>query len=112
MLNRINPTINKKGLFRDLNTLGPFIPGQKGFSLAFGVGQDLDPRIGYYSLSEVQVNYANMPNEKGGYDRDKKKRDLSLVKCETDNFKYDNMSEVMMYGINKLMCIKDPDFSL
>jgi len=53
-----------------------------------------------------------MPNAKGGYDRVKNKRDLLLVKCEMDNFKYKNRSEVMMYSIDKLMCIKDPDFSL
>jgi hypothetical protein len=29
-----------------------------------------------------------------------------------DNFKYENRSEVLMYGIDNLMCIKDPDFSL
>jgi hypothetical protein len=62
MLNKINPTINKKGLLRDLNNEGVLKPAEWGFSLAFGIGQELDPRIGSYSLHEVEVNYTNEPN--------------------------------------------------
>ena len=74
MFNKINPTINKKGLLRDLNNEGILKPSEKGFSIAFGIGQELDPRIGYYSLHEVDTNYTDGPDAQGNFQKVKGKR--------------------------------------
>ena len=37
----------------NLNTQGPFQPQTMGFDFAFGIGEPLDPSIGYYTATEV-----------------------------------------------------------
>jgi len=63
LVTRNNPAVSQQSFLKDLDSEPPFKPyndslGQGGFGFSFGVGRPLDPRIGFYSVSEVLFYYS------------------------------------------------------
>lgn len=88
LLNRINPEINKKSLIRDLNMAGPYVPTDFGFDLAFGVGQPIDPTIGFYTAQYVQFVYVENPAGSGILKKKKIKTTMNIDYCNNGYFNY------------------------
>jgi hypothetical protein len=53
MVTKSNPTIGTESLVMNLATEDAFYPSASGFDFAFGIGIDLDPRIGYYTVNQI-----------------------------------------------------------
>jgi hypothetical protein len=54
LFNKWNPAISKTSMVRNLNTDGPYTPSDYGFDFAFGIYNDLDPSIGYFTVRHLQ----------------------------------------------------------
>jgi hypothetical protein len=112
LFNRINPNVDKKGLIRNLDIEDPFNPQDNGFDFSFGIKEPLDPSIGYYTVTENIQGYA--PNSEGVWGPYKKKLDLEFAECGSDKslFNHPNVTEIKMYGIDRLLCFKRKNYSL
>jgi hypothetical protein len=62
MVTKSNPTIVTESLLRNLATEDVFYPGTSGFDFAFGIGIDLDPRMGYYTVNQIDYDYIEVGN--------------------------------------------------
>jgi hypothetical protein len=56
------------------------------------VGRPLDPKIGFYSVSEVYFYYSKNETDPktGDYKRIKVKRNLEIAECSNKYFMYDD----------------------
>ena len=72
----------------------------------------MDPSYGYYEVFETFTKYSDKPNANGIYEKKKEKRQLELVQCGTDNFIFKNKTEIIMYGVNKMMCLKYKNYTV
>ncbi len=55
-----------------------------------------------------EFNKASTANNK----IDKVKRQVGITECGSDYFKYKNRTEVLMFGVDKLMCLKFENYTL
>jgi hypothetical protein len=62
MVTKSNPNIATESLLRNLASEGAFYPATSGFDFAFGIGIDLDPRIGYYTVNQIDYDYIEVIN--------------------------------------------------
>lgn len=82
-----------------------------GFDFSFGLGVDLDPKYGYYSVKLVHYYYSNTLVN-GTYPRLKEKITIPVQKCGTNLLRYDDTDEIIKYGINNYMCFGSSNYSL
>ena len=99
MINRGSPTISKSSFMKDLGLSGPFYPFEYGFDISFGLGQPLDPNIGYYVANQIYFYY---PADGGP--RNKTRIPLDFTACGQDLFNSNNFTTTLQYGINNYMC--------
>jgi hypothetical protein len=94
---------------RDLEFEGAFRPQDYGFDFAFGVGAPIDPSYGSYQVNEVHSYLTNEILPNGERNRVKETRSIALTECGNQLFNLDNKENVKLYGIDKMMCVKDRD---
>ena len=76
---------SRQSFVRKLSEAEPFNPFRYGFSIAFGIGKDLDPSIGYYTL-----NYVIQKSNNETQTKIKTKIPLTHSPCNFSNFGYNN----------------------
>jgi hypothetical protein len=70
-----------------------------GFDFAFGIGEDIDPTIGYFTVKEIDYYYLNETDENGNFKKQKVKANVDIVNCSASTFNFTNDSEAEKYGV-------------
>lgn len=81
--NKLDPSISTQIFLADLDLAEPISPPSFGFDIAFGIDKQLDPSIGYLSLTQVSYDYVD---KNGTVVRIKNKKNLPLVLCSNNSF--------------------------
>ncbi len=70
---------------------------------SFGVGRPIDPKIGFYSVSEVSFHYSKNETDPatGLKKRLKEKRNLEIAECSNKYFLYEDQEQIKGYSIDK-----------
>ena len=106
LVKRKNPVISKGSFMRNLNLEGAYQPSNFGFDISFGLGKYLDPKIGYYSVNQINYFYT----QEGA--RKKIRTPLSFSICGDSKFGNKNLTTTFQYGINNQFCIDNNNFTL
>eukprot|EP00347_Sterkiella_histriomuscorum_P005740 403355451 len=95
--------LSRKSFFMDLDSddSEEINVGQGGFDFAAGLLQELQPKYGYITMSQVKIEYDPV-TQKGI----KSKINLEFEKCGNKYFNFPNQDKVKLYGINKQFQIR------
>jgi hypothetical protein len=103
---KLYPSVSMQLEVLDLGEEPTLVPADFGFDIAFGLGEPLDPKYGYYEVRETR-QYFNASKQK-----DKIRRTLPLVPCAQMTFNYSNWTEADIYGVSSYQCMSRKDFRL
>ena len=109
LVSRRLPNITQTIQMRDLNFEGKFQPQSLGFDFAFGIGSYLDPSYGYYHVNEVHYYFSDEKLPNGERNRIKETKAVSFTECGTNYFNFQNKDDIKLYGIDRMMCVKDKE---
>ncbi|CDW87303.1 UNKNOWN [Stylonychia lemnae] len=107
MFNRMNPSVQKVSLLRDMSDGLIFKPQDLGFDFAFGLSQNLEPSIGYFTVRQQVIFETDMIDDQGKIVIEKLKRDVKFSKCQRKHLNHTNQADVVANGISNFYCIED-----
>lgn len=114
LLNRENPNISKQSLVRDLEFDGPLNPFDFGFRIAYGLENEispLDPTLGYYRATYIDLVKTNRTFDDGRAIRQKLETNLPLERCDGKYFKRFSEPEMINKNVVNSQCLKNyPDY--
>ncbi|CDW73064.1 UNKNOWN [Stylonychia lemnae] len=110
MLNRVNPEFSRVSLIRDMTQEEIFLPQLSGFDFAFGLNEDLDPRIGHFTVKQFGLYQTAAKDSEGRTIKNITKRDIPFEKCGKLNFNYPNETEIVAKGISNFICTTTFDY--
>jgi hypothetical protein len=103
-------------LIRDLEFDQSVRPYDYGFEIAYGLENEmepLDPSIGFYKATHVDLVRTNRTYPDGRYIRDKIETPISLEKCEDKYFKSFHKSDLINKNVVNSQCFKNyPEYMI
>eukprot|EP00347_Sterkiella_histriomuscorum_P019663 403340763 len=112
LFSRYNPEITKISLLRDMSLGEIFDPTSSDFDFAFGLNNELDPSIGYFTAKQLGRYETDQKDASGKLIIDKVSKNLPFGKCGDAGFKYPNTDEVRDIGILNYNCLQEKTYQI